>query len=206
MLTLQPLNFSTDALEPYIGKQTLAIHHDKHHAAYVNKSNELIDSTPEVSGMSLEEIIQNISVVPEAKKQAFINNLGQVYNHNLYWESLAPETDSQKFEMSESFGQALDKFGSYENFQKLWSEAGMTQFGSGWVWLVVDTSGNLSVEKTANGDNPLFHNQQPIMTMDVWEHAYYLDYQNKRPDYISNFFKVINWKEVSRKYDTFLLK
>jgi superoxide dismutase, Fe-Mn family len=200
MFTLQPLPYQPTALEPYISAKTLEFHHGKHLAGYVNKLNELLAPHEFFLNYSIEELVQNLDKVPEDIRQVVTNNAGQVYNHNLYFESLVPESE-QSFGDSEGFNKALDGFGSYEQFQKLWTDAGVGQFGSGWVWLVVNDDGSLSIEKSSNADSPLMHGKNPILTMDVWEHAYYLDYQNLRPKYIENFFKVINWKEVSRKYD-----
>jgi superoxide dismutase, Fe-Mn family len=200
MFTLQPLPYQPTALEPYISAKTLEFHHGKHLAGYVNKLNELLAPHEFFLNYSIEELVQNLDKVPEDIRQAVTNNAGQVFNHNLYFESLVPESE-QSFGESEAFNKALDGFGSYEQFQKLWTDAGVGQFGSGWVWLVANADGSLSIEKSGNADSPLMHGKKPILTMDVWEHAYYLDYQNLRPKYIENFFKVINWKEVSRKYD-----
>jgi superoxide dismutase, Fe-Mn family len=200
MFTLMQLPFDSTALEPIISAQTLSFHHGKHHQTYVDNLNKLIADVPELESMTLEEILKSLKTFPDAKKTAILNNAGQVYNHNIYWESM--QGGDQKFELSPELGAAIDDFESYENFQKLWTEAGLTQFGSGWVWLSTDKAGKLSITKSANADSPLTlsEGQTPIMTMDVWEHAYYLDYQNKRAEYIAKFFDLINWSEVSRKY------
>jgi superoxide dismutase, Fe-Mn family len=199
MFILNPLPFDYDALSPYIGADTLDIHHGKHHQAYVDNLNKTLAEYPELLDTDLTELLKNIDTVPANIKQAVINNAGQVYNHNIYWESLSPAGKDEKV-TSEALSQQLDTFGSYEQFMVEWKTAGTTQFGSGWVWLVANDNGTLSIEKTGNADAPIMHGKNPIMTMDVWEHAYYLDYQNKRPDYIDTFFKLINWTEVSRKY------
>jgi superoxide dismutase, Fe-Mn family len=204
MFTLQPLPYDYSALEPIISAKTLEIHHDKHHAAYVNKLNEILTPYPDLLEMRVDQLLQNLDAVPENIRQAVINNAGQVYNHNLYFDSL--QGGEQTYEMSEEFYKQFDQWGSSENFQsyyefeRLWSEAGMTQFGSGWVWLVVNPDRTIAIEKTSNADSPLIHGKKPILTMDVWEHAYYVDYQNKRNEYIQNFFKVINWKKVTQRY------
>lgn len=206
MFTLANLPYESTALEPFLDQATVLLHHDKHHQTYVDKLNELLAEFPEFSEYSSDQdlvnLMKNINSIPENKRTAIFNNAGQVYNHNLYWNSLINSTDSQKFEMSPEFATQIDKFESYENFQKLWTSAGLTQFGSGWVWLSVNPDGGLVIEKTGNGDNPIFHGQStPIMTMDVWEHAYYLKYQNKRAAYIENFFNIIDWNKVSQRYD-----
>lgn len=198
MINLIKLPFATDALEPVIKQQTIQIHHGKHHAGYVNNLNKILENHPEMSEWSVYQILQNISKFPEAERTAIFNNAGQVFNHDMYWQSM--QSGEQKFELSPELGKKIDAFESYENFQKLWTEAGLTQFGSGWVWLSVDANGDLVISKTSNADSPLFHDLIPIMTMDVWEHAYYLDYQNRRGDYIAKFFDLTNWKEVSNKY------
>jgi superoxide dismutase, Fe-Mn family len=198
MFTLMNLPYATNALEPIIDQLTVEIHYGKHHATYLNNLNGLVEKLPEIQGLSLEEILLNLDKIPEASRQGVLNNAGQVYNHNLYWESL--QGGEQKFKLSPELGKAIDSFESYENFQKLWTEAGLTQFGSGWVWLSVDKDKKLVISKTSNADSPLLHGLKPILTMDVWEHAYYLKYQNKRAEYITNFFSIINWSEVSAKY------
>lgn len=202
MFILPKLNFEYNQLEPFIDAKTVEIHYSKHHTTYLNKLNELLANYPELNCMSLEELLQNLDKVPAEIRVAVLNNGGQVYNHNLYWEMLAPK-ESIKPSDSTAFNLALDKFGSYEAFQKLWTEAGLTQFGSGWVWLCVDIKGELSIVKTGNAESPLTKNLsiKPLMVMDVWEHAYYLNYQNKRADYIANFFEIINWQKVGAKYD-----
>jgi Fe-Mn family superoxide dismutase len=194
------LPFEATALEPIISSSTISFHHGKHHQTYVDNLNKLITDVPQLESMTLEDILRNLKNFPDSKKTAILNNAGQVYNHNLYWESMCG--GEQKFELSPELGKAIDSFESYENFIKLWTEAGLTQFGSGWVWLSTDKSGNLTISKSSNADSPLTltDDQTPIMTMDVWEHAYYIDYQNKRADYITKFFELINWAEVSRKY------
>jgi superoxide dismutase, Fe-Mn family len=198
MFALINLPYSYDSLAPYISKQTLEFHHDKHLAGYVNKLNELLAPHEFFMNYTLEELLQNLEKLPEDIRIAVTNNAGQVYNHNLYFEAL--QGGKNEFKLSKELGAAVDGFGSYENFQKLWTAAGIGQFGSGWVWLVVDVAGKLSIEKTSNADSPIMHGKTPILTMDVWEHAYYLDYQNRRPDYIKDFFEMIDWDMVSNRY------
>jgi superoxide dismutase, Fe-Mn family len=198
MFVLNPLPYSYDSLQPHIGADTLQIHHGKHHQAYVNKLNEILAEHTELLELPIDVLLKHIHSVPENIKQAVINNAGQVYNHNLYWESMGPNAGGQP---TGQLAQKIDSvFGSFQNFKEQFNNLGVTQFGSGWVWLCVDDSGNLSIEKTANADSPLMHGKNPIMTMDVWEHAYYLNYQNRRPDYINAFWNVVNWVEIERKY------
>ena len=199
MFTLNPLPFAYNALEPYIGEQTLKIHHDKHHQLYVDNLNKTLANYPELLAKDLTDLLKNIDSVPTEIKTAVINNGGQVYNHNIYWESLTPEGENGQ--VGAALGKALDAFESYENFMNEWKTAGTTQFASGWVWLVVNSDGGLSIEKTGNADSPIMHGKTPIMTMDVSEHAYYLNYQNRRADYIDIYFKLINWTGVSKKYE-----
>lgn len=199
MHTLISLPYSLEALQPYIGADTLQIHHGKHHQTYVNKLNEILADHADLLEMSIEDLLKNLDSVPESIKTAVINNAGQVYNHNLYWESMGPNAGG------EPNGKLLEEinttFGSFEKFKEEFSNLGTTQFGSGWVWLSVDAGSKLVIEKTGNADSPIMHGKTPILTMDVWEHAYYLNYQNRRPDYISAFWNVVNWTEVSRKYE-----
>ncbi len=202
MYTLKPLPYAYDALEPYIGADTLTIHHDKHHQTYVTKLNEVLAGHDDLLNLSIEELLKGINSVPENLKTGVINNGGQVYNHNLYWESMAPNAGGMPTgELAEKINQT---FGSFDTFKEQFTTLGTTQFGSGWAWLSVDTDGNLSIEKTSNADSPIMHGKDPILTMDVWEHAYYLNYQNRRPEYISAFWSVVNWAEIERKYELFV--
>lgn len=185
---LPALPYSYTALEPYISKNTLEFHHDKHHAAYVNKFNAAVDGT-ELANKSLEDVIKVLS--EDATQVGVYNNAAQAWNHTFYWNSMKPNGGGQPT------GALAEKiksdFGSFEQFVEAFKTAGATQFGSGWAWLVLE-NGTLKVTKTLNADNPLIDNQTPLMTMDVWEHAYYLDYQNKRPDYITAFLEhLVNW-------------
>ena len=202
MFTLIKLPYSQDALAPYISQQTLEFHHGKHLAGYVNKLNELLASHDFFLNYTIEELVQNLDKVPEDIRQAVTNNAGQVYNHNLYFEGLINPENSGK--PSEALETEMLKKWTMEVFKSAWTATGVGQFGSGWVWLAADNEGNLSIEKTANADSPLMHGKTPILTMDVWEHAYYLDYQNRRPDHIKEFFGLINWKVVSDRYDAAL--
>jgi len=194
---LPDLPYAFDALEPNIDARTMEIHHDKHHAAYTNNLNAAIAGTA-LEGQSIEEILANVS----AYSPAIRNNGGGYYNHNLFWEIMSPNGGG---EPTGSVGDAINSaFGSYEEFKKQFSNAAATRFGSGWAWLCTDSAGNLSISSSPNQDNPLMDLAEkkgtPILGLDVWEHAYYLNYQNRRPDYISAFYNVINWEEVARRY------
>ncbi|MBD0334092.1 MAG: superoxide dismutase [Cyanobacteria bacterium Co-bin13] len=185
---LPPLPYAYDALEPYVSKSTLEFHHDKHHAAYVSKYNEMIQGT-EFESKPIEEVIKAIAGNPD--KQGMFNNGAQAWNHTFYWNSMTPNGGGTP---SGDLAAKIDAdFGGFDKFAEAFKNAGATQFGSGWAWLVLD-NGTLKVTKTANADNPLTHGQVPLFTMDVWEHAYYLDYQNSRPNYMDAFLKnVVNW-------------
>jgi len=190
--TLPALPYALDALEPHISSSTLEFHYGKHHNAYVTNLNKAIEGT-DLDGKSLEEVIS--AVAGDASKAGVFNNAAQVWNHSFYWQCMKPGGGGQPS------GDLLEKinadFGSYDAFVEQFKAAGATQFGSGWAWLVLD-NGSLKITKTANADLPLAHGQKALLTMDVWEHAYYLDYQNRRPDYISTYLdKLVNWDFVA---------
>jgi Fe-Mn family superoxide dismutase len=192
---LPSLPYDYTALQPYISKNTLEFHHDKHHAAYVNNFNAAVAGT-EMDSLSLEEAIK--AVAGDASKAGIFNNAAQAWNHSFYWKCMKPSGGGTPA------GALADKinadFGSFDKFVEAFKAAGATQFGSGWAWLVLD-SGTLKVTKTLNADNPITAGQIPLLTMDVWEHAYYLDYQNRRPDYIGDFVtKLINWDFVAENF------
>lgn len=192
---LPNLPYEYNALEPYISKSTLEFHHDKHHAAYVNKFNDAVAGT-ELDNQPIETIIKNLA--EDASKQGIFNNAAQAWNHSFYWQCMKPNGGGNPT------GALADKinadFGSFEKFTEAFKNAGATQFGSGWAWLVLDGD-TLKVTKTLNADNPFTKNQIPLLTMDVWEHAYYLDYQNRRPDYINDFLeKLVNWDFVAQNF------
>jgi Fe-Mn family superoxide dismutase len=195
--SLPDLPYAFDALEPYIDAQTMEIHHDRHHAGYTKNLNAAIEGTP-LEGKTIEEILSSVS----NQSAAVRNNGGGFYNHSLFWEVMGPDGGGEPGGDLES---AINhRFGSFIDFKDAFSRAAATQFGSGWAWLLVDAAGHLAVTNTANQDNPLMDvtNVQgtPILGLDVWEHAYYLKYQNRRPDYVAAFFNVINWTEVSRRF------
>ena len=194
---LPPLKYSFDALEPHIDAKTMEIHHDKHHAGYTQKLNAALEGT-ENEGKTIENILRNL----DKSNTAVRNNGGGYYNHNLFWEILSPDGGGKP---EGELAQAIDTaFESFDGFKEELTKAATTQFGSGWAWLCVHEGGKVEICSTPNQDNPLMPGVgcggTPILGLDVWEHAYYLKYQNKRPDYIEAFFNVINWKEVSARY------
>lgn len=196
--TLPELPYAYDALTPHIDEETMRIHHDKHHAAYVTKVNAALENHPELAELSIEELMQKLDSVPEDIKTAVQNNGGGHANHSLFWEVLSPNGGGQP---SGSLADAIsESFGSFEDFKEKFSATGAGRFGSGWAWLVV-SDGQLEVIDTLNQDSPLSLGKTPILGLDVWEHAYYLNYQNKRPDYISAFWNVVNWDEVAKRYE-----
>ena len=195
--SLPELPFAYDALEPHIDAKTMEIHHSKHHNGYVTKVNAALEGTP-LADKPIEEVIADLGSVPADKKTAVQNNGGGHANHTLFWSILSGSGGGAP---SGALGEAIDStFGSYDKFKEAFSAAAATRFGSGWAWLSVD-GGKLVVESTANQDNPLMEGRTPIVGLDVWEHAYYLNYQNKRPDYIAAFFSVVDWDAVAKRYD-----
>lgn len=198
MFTLPELGYEYKALEPHFDAMTMEIHHSRHHNAYVTNLNNAIEGVEEVAAMSLEAMLVDLTAVPEAIRGAVRNNGGGHYNHTLFWELIAPGYSGEVTELQEAIAAA---FGSVENFEDMFSKAGMTRFGSGWAWLVIDnTTKKLEVISTANQDTPLELGKTPIIALDVWEHAYYLKYQNKRPDYIQAFWNVLNWDVANNRY------
>ena len=195
------LPYDYSALEPYIDEETMRIHHDKHHAAYVNMLNGAVEAAG-IEGKTVEELITDLDSVPEAQRGAVRNHGGGHYNHSLFWEVLGPVNGEMSPELNAAL---LDAFGSLDDFKAKFQNAGMTRFGSGWAWLC-SNKGKLEICSTANQDNPIMSSKYggcgltPILGIDVWEHAYYLNYQNLRADYISAFFNVVNWAEVSKRY------
>ncbi len=184
---LPPLPYAIDALEPVISAETLNFHYGKHHQAYVNNLNNLIVGTKFENDHSLEEIIMEAD-------GAIFNNAAQVWNHTFYWESLGDNSTSPSGELMDVI---VRDFGSYQEFVGLFTEACVKVFGSGWVWLVKDTNGRLSIKQTSNAANPMTDGYIPVLTCDVWEHAYYIDYQNRRPDYVAKFMGIVNWNAVA---------
>lgn len=193
---LPKLNYAYDALEPFIDAKTMEIHHSKHHQAYINNLNAALEKYPNITS-SLEDLLRDQSLIPEDIKTAVINNGGGTYNHNLFWEILKINNgETPKGKLMDAINR---DFGSFDQFKEVFGNAAKTRFGSGWAWLVVTKDKSLKVVSTANQDVP-FQVGEPILAIDVWEHAYYLNYQNRRPDYVSAFFSVINWDVVSKKY------
>ena len=193
-----PLPYAYDALEPHIDEATMRLHHDKHHQAYVDKANAALEGT-EWDGKPIEEVLQNLDALPADKQKAVRNNGGGHYNHSLFWEWMSPDGGG---EPSGALADAINSaFGSFSDFQGAMKETGVNQFGSGWAWLV-DTGSGLAVVGSANQDNPISSGQTPLLGVDVWEHAYYLKYQNKRPDYIDAWWNVVNWDAVAERYSS----
>ncbi|HEV2773999.1 MAG TPA: superoxide dismutase [Solirubrobacteraceae bacterium] len=191
-----PLPYAPDALEPHIDAQTMSIHHDKHHQAYVDKVNAALEGT-EHAASSIEDIIANLDAIPEDKRGPVRNNGGGHYNHSLFWPSMSPDGGGAP---DGDLGAAIDAaFGSFDDFKEKFEAAGVGQFGSGWAWLVLD-GGALAVTSTPNQDNPLSDGKTPLLGNDVWEHAYYLKYQNKRPDYLKAWWNTVDWGEIAKRY------
>jgi superoxide dismutase, Fe-Mn family len=196
---LPDLPYGFDALEPHIDTATMQIHHGKHHQAYINNLNAAIEKAPELAGKSLDELVQGMNSVPESVRTAVRNNGGGHWNHSMFWKWMAPNAGG---EPGGEVGRAIkDTFGGFDKFKEQWSAAGAGRFGSGWVWLMND-GGKLSITSSPNQDNPLMEGKSaPILGLDVWEHAYYLRYQNKRPDYITAWWNVVNWEEVEAAFN-----
>jgi Fe-Mn family superoxide dismutase len=194
---LKPLNYAVDALEPVIDAQTVTIHHDKHQAAYVNNLNAALEKHPELAGKSLEALLSDLNAVPDDIRGAVRNHGGGVWNHELYWQVVGPNAGG---EPKGELAAAIDKyFGSFTSFKAEFEKAAMGRFGSGWAWLVKKGDA-LSILSTANQDNPMSDGFKPLLTIDVWEHAYYLKYQNRRAEYVSAFWNIVNWDEVSHRF------
>jgi len=194
---LPDLPYAFDALEPTIDARTMEIHHDKHHNAYVTKLNDAIEGS-NLGNQSIEDLMRNLDSVPEKIRTAVRNNGGGHANHSLFWTIMSPDGGG---EPGGALADAVkSQLGGFADFKEAFSNAAATRFGSGWAWLSVDSSGKLVVESTPNQDTPLSHGNQPILGLDVWEHAYYLHYQNRRPDYIAAFYNVIHWPSVAERY------
>jgi len=195
---LVKLPYAYDALEPYIDARTMEIHHSKHHATYVANLNNALQPHADLQGKSLEALLTDLNAVPEAVRTAVRNNGGGVFNHNMYWMMMAPKAGGEpKGEVAKAIDSA---FGSFAAFKDQFTKAGLGRFGSGWAWLVVDKSGKLAITSTANQDSPISEGLRPILTVDVWEHAYYLKYQNRRADYLAAWWNVVDWPTVTRLF------
>lgn len=198
--TLPALNYGFDALEPVIDQQTMEIHYGKHHQAYVNNLNAALEGHEELSGKTLQELLTNLDALPESIRTAVRNNGGGHLNHSLFWEVLTAPLENNV--PTGNLATAIDnRFGSFDKFKEEFTKAATGRFGSGWAWLVVNNDKKVDITSTPNQDNPIMEGEIAILGLDVWEHAYYLAYQNRRPDYTSNFFKIINWDAVSTKYE-----
>ena len=195
--TLPPLPYDFSALEPHIDAKTMEIHHGKHHQTYVNNLNAAIEKAPELASKSIDDLMRNVNTLPEAVRTPIRNSGGGHWNHSMFWQIMAPKAGG---EPGGALGAAIKSaFGDFAKFREQFSAAGVGRFGSGWAWLI-NTGGKLSIASTPNQDNPLMEGQKAVMGLDVWEHAYYLKYQNRRPDYINAWWNVVNWKEVEKRF------
>ncbi len=195
--SLPALPYDFGALEPHIDARTMEIHHGKHHQTYVNNLNAAIEKAPDLAGKSLDDLMRGINAIPESVRTAVRNNGGGHWNHSMFWEIMGPNAGGAP---TGAIGDAINSaFGGFDKFKEQWAAAGTGRFGSGWVWLVND-GGKLSITSTPNQDNPLMEGKTAILGLDVWEHAYYLNYQNKRPDYITAWWNVVNWDAVSKRF------
>lgn len=193
---LPPLPYAFDALEPHIDAKTMEIHHGKHHNAYVTNLNAALEKYPELQAKKVEDLLRDISKVPEDIRTAVRNNGGGHMNHTMFWQLMGPNKGGAP---NGALGDAIKAtFGSFDSFKEQFAKAGVTRFGSGWAWLI-DTGGKLSIESSANQDQPIMDGKKAILGLDVWEHAYYLKYQNRRPDYIAAWWNTVNWPEVSSR-------
>lgn len=199
--SLAPLPYAFDALEPYIDRMTMEIHHGKHHAAYVTNLNKALEFAPQLAGKSLEELLaKNLAVVPENIRTAVRNHGGGHINHTMFWQIMGPQAGGQP---SGKLAEAIDSvFGNFDQFKTKFTEAAMGRFGSGWAWLLKDSSGKLEITSTPNQDSPLMEGRFPVIGIDVWEHAYYLKYQNRRNEYVAAWWNVVNWKEAENRFLT----
>lgn len=196
--TLKPLPYAYDALEPYIDKETMILHHDKHEGTYVDNLNKALDKHPELHSKDIEFLLKNLDSIPQDIRQSVINNGGGVYNHDFFWSIMTPtKNEDPNGKLKDSI---IKDFGSIDNFKNKFKEAALNRFGSGWAWLVSDKNGKLSIISTANQDSPISQNLTPIIGIDVWEHAYYLKYQNRRSDYIDKWWNIVNWNQAEENY------
>ncbi|MFM5592600.1 superoxide dismutase [Aeromonas veronii] len=196
--TLPALNYAYDALEPHIDALTMEIHHSRHHQTYINNLNAALEGAPELAALPVEELLRRFDTLPATLQGPVRNHGGGHANHSLFWLVMSPQGGG---EPGGELALAIEReLGGFDAFKQAFTQAALSRFGSGWAWLVVDKAGRLQVESSANQDSPLMHGHTPILGLDVWEHAYYLKYQNKRPDYIAAFYQVVDWAEVARRY------
>lgn len=196
--TLPALNYAYDALEPHIDALTMEIHHSRHHQTYINNLNAALETAPELAALPVEELLRRFDTLPATLQGAVRNHGGGHANHSLFWLVMSPQGGG---EPGGELALAIEReLGGFDAFKQAFTQAALSRFGSGWAWLVVDKAGRLQVESSANQDSPLMHGHTPILGLDVWEHAYYLKYQNKRPDYIAAFYQVVDWAEVAHRY------
>ncbi|HKT39472.1 MAG TPA: superoxide dismutase [Ktedonobacterales bacterium] len=195
---LPPLPYDYNALEPYIDEETMHLHHDKHHQAYVNNLNAALQGQSQFENMSVDDLMRQINSVPESIRTAVRNNGGGHANHSMYWQIMKPNGGGAPTgDLANAINSA---FGSFDQFKAAFNDAGAKRFGSGWAWLVIGPDGKLAVTSSANQDSPLMESQYPVMGNDVWEHAYYLKYQNRRPEYLAAWWNVVNWDEIAKRY------
>jgi Fe-Mn family superoxide dismutase len=196
--SLPPLPYPTDALEPHIDKMTMEIHHGKHHNAYVTNLNKALESAPNLASKTIEDLLaNNCAIVPDNIKTAVRNNGGGHINHSMFWTIMGPKGGQPSGALADAI---KSTFGGFDQFKEKINNAGVTRFGSGWAWLIKDGSGKLDIISTANQDSPVMEGKFPVMGVDVWEHAYYLKYQNRRPDYLGAWWNVVNWAEVEKRF------
>lgn len=194
---LKPLPYAHDALEPHYDAETLAIHHGKHHQAYVNNLNALLKDHPDLAAKSLEDLLKSLDQVPAAIRQKVLNNAGGVWNHDFFWENMGPAKGGKPSgKLAEMINAA---FGDFEAFKARFKESALGQFGSGWTWLIHADDGDLEIQNTSNQDSPISKGLKPLLTLDVWEHAYYLKFQNRRPEWVDSWWNVVNWDAVAKR-------
>ncbi len=198
MFKLPNLPYDYNALEPRVDEETMKVHHDKHHKGYTDKLNSAIEKHPELFEKSIEEILGNLEAIPKDIRLAVQNNGGGYYHHNLFWEMMSPDGGGEP--TGEILDVIIQEFGNFNKFKEEFANAALTQFGSGWAWLVKDNTGAISIIKTSNQDSPITNGLKPLLGIDVWEHAYYLKHQNRRPEFIEAFWNVVNWDKVSELY------
>ena len=196
MFTLPDLPYDFNALEPYIDARTMEIHHGKHHQAYIDNLNKALEKAPALQGKTIEQIVSDLNSAPEEVRTAIRNHGGGHYNHSLFWKAMSPSGGGRP--TGDLLEKIISSFGSFETFKEKFSQTAITRFGSGWGWLSVDGKGGLIVHSTPNQDTPLMEGFKPILGVDLWEHAYYLLYQNRRPEYVQNFWNVVNWEQVAK--------